>query len=77
MKGVATDIGTIHFVGIGGIGMSGIAVARRFGPSAVPCAARRILQRRRVETQLLHLLGEFYGPVGKAQRKTNLAGAGA
>ena len=25
MKGVATDIGTIHFVGIGGIGMSGIA----------------------------------------------------
>ncbi|KQM67526.1 UDP-N-acetylmuramate--alanine ligase [Sphingomonas sp. Leaf17] len=24
-KGVATDIGTIHFVGIGGIGMSGIA----------------------------------------------------
>ena len=25
MKGVATDIGVIHFVGIGGIGMSGIA----------------------------------------------------
>ena len=25
MKGVATDIGTIHFIGIGGIGMSGIA----------------------------------------------------
>ena len=25
MKGVETDIGTIHFVGIGGIGMSGIA----------------------------------------------------
>ena len=25
MKGVATDIGTIHFVGIGGIGLSGIA----------------------------------------------------
>ena len=25
MKGVATDIGIIHFVGIGGIGMSGIA----------------------------------------------------
>lgn len=25
MKGVGTDIGTIHFVGIGGIGMSGIA----------------------------------------------------
>jgi UDP-N-acetylmuramate--alanine ligase len=25
VKGVATDIGTIHFVGIGGIGMSGIA----------------------------------------------------
>ncbi|WP_170005586.1 UDP-N-acetylmuramate--L-alanine ligase [Pseudopontixanthobacter vadosimaris] len=25
MKGVAADIGTIHFVGIGGIGMSGIA----------------------------------------------------
>src|SRR4029078_846525 len=25
MKGVSTDIGTIHFVGIGGIGMSGIA----------------------------------------------------
>jgi UDP-N-acetylmuramate--alanine ligase len=25
MKGVATDIGTVHFVGIGGIGMSGIA----------------------------------------------------
>ena len=25
MKGVATDSGTIHFVGIGGIGMSGIA----------------------------------------------------
>ncbi|WP_375272124.1 UDP-N-acetylmuramate--L-alanine ligase [Sphingomonas sp.] len=25
MKGVATDIGTIHFVGVGGIGMSGIA----------------------------------------------------
>ncbi|MBY0393421.1 MAG: hypothetical protein K2Q27_09145, partial [Novosphingobium sp.] len=25
MKGVGTEIGTIHFVGIGGIGMSGIA----------------------------------------------------
>jgi len=25
VKGVATDIGTVHFVGIGGIGMSGIA----------------------------------------------------
>ena len=25
MKGVPTDIGTVHFVGIGGIGMSGIA----------------------------------------------------
>jgi UDP-N-acetylmuramate--alanine ligase len=25
VKGVATDIGTIHFIGIGGIGMSGIA----------------------------------------------------
>jgi len=25
MRGVAQDIGTIHFVGIGGIGMSGIA----------------------------------------------------
>jgi UDP-N-acetylmuramate--alanine ligase len=25
MKGVATDIGTVHFIGIGGIGMSGIA----------------------------------------------------
>src|ERR1700712_1574680 len=25
MKGVGIDIGTIHFVGIGGIGMSGIA----------------------------------------------------
>jgi UDP-N-acetylmuramate--alanine ligase len=25
LKGVATDIGTIHFIGIGGIGMSGIA----------------------------------------------------
>ena len=25
MRGVPTDIGTIHFVGIGGIGMSGIA----------------------------------------------------
>ncbi|MFT3977849.1 MAG: Mur ligase domain-containing protein, partial [Sphingomonas bacterium] len=25
MKGVPTNIGTIHFVGIGGIGMSGIA----------------------------------------------------
>jgi UDP-N-acetylmuramate--alanine ligase len=25
MKGVGTDIGIIHFVGIGGIGMSGIA----------------------------------------------------
>ena len=25
MKGVGIDIGTIHFIGIGGIGMSGIA----------------------------------------------------
>src|SRR3546814_15862658 len=25
MRGVATDIGIIHFIGIGGIGMSGIA----------------------------------------------------
>ena len=25
MRGVGTDIGTIHFIGIGGIGMSGIA----------------------------------------------------
>ena len=25
MRGVATDIGTVHFIGIGGIGMSGIA----------------------------------------------------
>ncbi|GGB18191.1 UDP-N-acetylmuramate--L-alanine ligase [Sphingomonas metalli] len=29
MRGVATDIGTIHFVGIGGIGMSGIAEVMR------------------------------------------------
>lgn len=29
MKGVSTDIGTIHFVGIGGIGMSGIAEVMR------------------------------------------------
>ena len=29
MKGVETDIGTIHFVGIGGIGMSGIAEVMR------------------------------------------------
>ncbi|MBA4043659.1 MAG: UDP-N-acetylmuramate--L-alanine ligase [Erythrobacter sp.] len=29
MKGVGTDIGTIHFVGIGGIGMSGIAEVMR------------------------------------------------
>ncbi|MDG2004561.1 MAG: UDP-N-acetylmuramate--L-alanine ligase [Novosphingobium sp.] len=34
MRGVATDIGTIHFVGIGGIGMSGIAeVMRNLGYS--------------------------------------------
>lgn len=34
MKGVAVDIGTIHFVGIGGIGMSGIAeVMRNLGYS--------------------------------------------
>ena len=25
MKALGTDIGTIHFVGIGGIGMSGLA----------------------------------------------------
>jgi UDP-N-acetylmuramate--alanine ligase len=32
VKGVATDIGTIHFIGIGGIGMSGIAeVMYNFG----------------------------------------------
>jgi hypothetical protein len=24
MRGVGTDIGTIHFIGIGGIGMSGL-----------------------------------------------------
>ena len=29
MKGVGTDIGIIHFVGIGGIGMSGIAEVMR------------------------------------------------
>lgn len=29
MRGVATDIGTIHFIGIGGIGMSGIAEVMR------------------------------------------------
>ena len=29
MKGVGTDIGTIHFIGIGGIGMSGIAEVMR------------------------------------------------
>ena len=29
MRGVGTDIGTIHFVGIGGIGMSGIAEVMR------------------------------------------------
>jgi len=34
VKGVGTDIGTIHFVGIGGIGMSGIAeVMRNLGYS--------------------------------------------
>ena len=34
MKGVGTDIGTIHFVGVGGIGMSGIAeVMRNLGYS--------------------------------------------
>ncbi|HWU93694.1 MAG TPA: Mur ligase domain-containing protein, partial [Sphingomicrobium sp.] len=32
MKAMGTDIGTIHFVGIGGIGMSGIAeVMHRLG----------------------------------------------
>ena len=32
MKALGTDIGTIHFVGIGGIGMSGIAeVMHRLG----------------------------------------------
>ena len=36
MRGVATDIGTIHFVGIGGIGMSGIAeVMHNLGDTAV------------------------------------------
>jgi UDP-N-acetylmuramate--alanine ligase len=35
VKGSGTDIGTIHFVGIGGIGMSGIAEVMHI--SATPC----------------------------------------
>ncbi len=37
--GVATDIGTIHFVGIGGIGMSGIAEVMK-QPRLYACRAR-------------------------------------
>ena len=36
MKGVPTDIGTVHFVGIGGIGMSGIV---QFTMASVACRA--------------------------------------
>ena len=34
MKGVATDIGIIHFVGIGGIGGIGGNGGKRWGPGA-------------------------------------------
>lgn len=35
MKGVPTDIGIVHFVGIGGIGMSGIAEVMQIGRAHV------------------------------------------
>ena len=47
MKGVGTDIGTIHFVGIGGIGMSGIAeVMHNLGYKVQGSRHRRRLCRR-------------------------------
>ena len=47
MKALGTDIGTIHFVGIGGIGMSGIAeVMHKLGYKVQGSDARRRLCRR-------------------------------
>lgn len=60
MKGVATDIGTIHFVGIGGIGMSGIAeVMHNLGYKvqgsdiAVSASVER-LRKRGIEVHIGH-----------------------
>lgn len=69
MKGVATDIGTIHFVGIGGIGMSGIAeVLMTLGYDVQGSDARRSKITDRLES-----LG---ARVFEGQRAENIGDAG-
>ena len=81
MKGVGTDIGTIHFVGIGGIGMSGIAeVMHNLGYSVQgsdlaegPSVER--LRKRGITVHIGHAKGNVEGSAvvvtSTAVRRTN------
>ena len=67
MKGVPTDIGTVHFVGIGGIGMSGIAeVMHNLGYSVQgsdlsASASVERLRARGIEVMIGHEAGNVEG----------------
>ena len=69
MKGVPTDIGTVHFVGIGGIGMSGIAeVMKNLGYSVQgsDLGESATVERLRARGITVHI----------GQRAENVEGAG-
>ena len=68
MKGVGTDIGTIHFVGIGGIGMSGIAEVMHNLGYAVQGSDI-------AESHVVECLRELGIKVAVGQRRENIAGA--
>ncbi|WP_121114943.1 UDP-N-acetylmuramate--L-alanine ligase [Croceibacterium ferulae] len=67
MKGVGTDIGTIHFVGIGGIGMSGIAEVmhnlgyRVQGSDQAEGASVERLRARGIPVSIGHAAGNVAG----------------
>jgi UDP-N-acetylmuramate--alanine ligase len=67
VKGVATDIGTIHFVGIGGIGMSGIAeVMANLGYSVQGGHCRKLCRRRLRKRGIKVMIGHAAENVGDA-----------
>jgi len=81
MKGVGTDIGTIHFVGIGGIGMSGIAEVmhnlgyRVQGSDIAEGASVERLRARGITVHVGHEAGNVDGVavvvISTAVRRTN------
>ncbi|ANY20020.1 UDP-N-acetylmuramate--L-alanine ligase [Tsuneonella dongtanensis] len=69
MKGVPTDIGTVHFVGIGGIGMSGIAEVMKnlgYDVQGSDLAESATVERLRARGIAVHI----------GQRAENVEGAG-